>query len=134
MQTVLDTLSALRWDIVIILGATGIIMALLSSLVGMRQKVEIPLWWLLYAVWIVVVILMQLESVFWTILMASLAAGILHAITQSILLDRYIKNNPWYADKMTGPKSKMRMMFLIMGIIIGAGFGAIVGGIALIFS
>ena len=44
----------LFWPIILGLGSTGILMALLSSLVGMRQKVEMPTWWGLYAIWVVV--------------------------------------------------------------------------------
>ena len=58
----------LSWPIVFGLGSTGILMALLSSLVGMRQKVEVPAWWGLYAIWVVVVLSTGNATPFRTIL------------------------------------------------------------------
>jgi chromate transport protein ChrA len=120
----------LSWTVVFALGATGILMALLSSLVGMRQKVENPAWWGLYALWVAFVFVFEVPSPFTTILLASILAGLLHGSTQSLLLDHYIANNPWYAEQMQGPRKKLRLQFLLMGLGIGAGFGVIVGGIA----
>lgn len=45
-------MTELPWDLVLALSTTGVFMALLSSLIGMRPKVENPLWWAVYAVWI----------------------------------------------------------------------------------
>ena len=123
-------LTDLPWGLIAALGSTGIAMALLSSLVGMRQKVEVPLWWALYAVWVAVVLLTGVQAPFRTILLASIFAGIVHGITQGLLIERYKRSNPWYADKMKGPNAKLAMMFVVMGVVIGVVFGAVVGGIA----
>ncbi|MCP3981784.1 MAG: hypothetical protein GY716_20980 [bacterium] len=123
-------LNDLPWAWISILAATCIPMALLSSLVGLRQKLEMPLWWGLYAIWIAVVLMLDIGAPFRTILIASTVGGVLHGITQGVLIDRYIENNPWYADQMQGPKPRMRMMFVVMGLGIGLVFGAIMGGIA----
>ena len=61
---------------------------------------------------------------------ASILGGLLHALVQGLLLPAYIRNNPWYADKMKGPHSKLRLQFLGMGVTIGAVFGALMGGVA----
>ena len=123
-------LPELPWNWIVGLGSTGILMALLSSLVGMRAKVENPAWWALYSIWVVLILQFEVSPTFLTILMASVLAGLLHATTQSLLIEQYKKNNPWYADKMTGPVSKIRMMFMLMGLGIGVAFGGLVGGIA----
>ncbi len=118
------------WGTIIALASTGIGMALLSSLVGMRQKIEIRLWWSLYAIWVAVVLLTGIAAPFLTILIASVLAGVLHATTQGLLINHYRRNNPWYADQMKGSNAKSAAQFLMMGVIIGTGFGALVGVIA----
>jgi hypothetical protein len=120
----------LSWPLILGLASTGIPMALASSLIGMRQKVEIPAWWGLYAVWVAVVLWTGNPAPFRTILFASTLAGVLHACTQALLLERYIQSNPWYASQMNKPRSKLRAQFLVSGVLIGAGFGALVAGIA----
>ena len=130
MEGWLETLSGLRWPLVLGLAATGIPMALLSSLVGLRQKVEIPLWWALYAGWVVVVLSTGVEAVFTTITVASLLAGIAHSATQALLVRHYRRNNPWYAEQMQGSDGKLAAGFLVMGVVIGLGFGAVVGLVA----
>ena len=130
MEAMINSLAILQWGIIISLASTGIIMALLSSLVGMKQKVESPLWWGLYVIWIIVVLLLKANNPFLTILVSSILAGLLHGITQGILIEHYKKNNPWYVERMQGSNVKMAIQFVVMGIAIGAGFGAIVGGIA----
>ena len=123
-------MQTLSWPLILGLSSTGIFMALISSLVGMRQKVEVPSWWILYAIWVAIVLGSGNEAPFRTILIASLVAGVLHAITQSLLLDAYIRNNPWYAEQMQKPRTILRLQFLRSGVMIGAGFGALIGGIA----
>lgn len=130
MERFIDTLANLQWGLITGLSGTGIIMGLISCLVGMRQKVEIPLWWGLYAIWIAIMLFTNASAPFLTILIASGLAGILHGMTQAFLVDHYKENNPWYAEKMQGPKGKMATQFVVMGIVIGIVFGAIVGGIA----
>jgi len=120
----------LSWPLIFGLASTGIIMALASSLIGMRQRVEMPSWWVLYAGWVAIVLLSGNDAPFRTILIASAIAGVLHATTQSVLLDQYIKNNPWYAKQMSKPRASLRLQFIISGLLIGTVFGAIVAGIA----
>jgi hypothetical protein len=119
-----------HWGLVMGLGATGIVLALLSCLVGMRPKVENPAWWGLYVVWIVVVLAVGVSPPFFTLLAASILAGLLHGTTTELLIDRYIENNSWHAEKMQGPKSKHALKFVLTGLVVGVGMGAVVGGIA----
>jgi len=126
----LEFFDNLDWIFIGALSTTGIIMALISCLIGMRQKVEIPLWWSLYAIWIVITLSTDTPAPFLTILTASSLAGTFHGVIQAFLIDQYIRNNPWYAEKMQGPRKKLAAQFVIMGVVIGIVFGAIVGGIA----
>jgi hypothetical protein len=114
----------------VILASTGILMALISSLVGMHPKVENPAWWGLYGIWIVVVLAWAPGAPFRTILVASTLAGLLHGVTTALLLDPYRANNPWHAERTQGPRGKLATQFIGMGVAIGLGFGAIIGGIA----
>jgi hypothetical protein len=123
-------MTELPWTLIAVLGSTGILMGLVSCLIGMRPKVENPAWWGLYAVWVAVVLLTDRSAPFLTILIASGIAGLLHGATTGLLLDRYRANNPWHAERTQGPRAKLAAQFVAMGIAIGTAFGAVVGGIA----
>lgn len=120
----------LPWTLIAALGSTGILMALVSCLVGMRPKVENPAWWGLYTVWVTIVLLLDRSAPFRTIVIASTIAGVLNGTTVSLLLDQYRRNNPWHAEQTQGSRGKLAAQFIGMGLAIGVGFGAIVGGIA----
>jgi hypothetical protein len=120
----------LPWPLIAILASTGVLMALVSCLVGMRPKVENPAWWGLYAVWVAVVLLTDRGAPFRTILVASAIAGFLHGATTGLLLERYRASNPWHAERARGPRVKVAAQFVAMGIAIGMAFGAVVGGVA----
>ena len=123
-------MTELPWDLVLALSTTGVLMALLSALIGMRPKVENPLWWAVYAVWIAVVVTADRGAPFLTILVASPLAGLWHGTTQAILLNQYKRNNPWHAEKMRGSRRKSLAQFVLMGVAVGTVFGAVVGAIA----
>jgi len=123
-------MDALPWTLILILASTGILMALVACLVGMRPKVENPAWWALYLVWIFAVLRFAPDAKFLTILVASTLAGLLHGITTAALLDPYRANNPWHAERTQGPRGKLAAQFIGMGLAIGLGFGAVVGGLA----
>lgn len=121
---------SLPWGLVLSFALTGVFMSLLSCLRGLRQKAEIPLWWALYAIWVVIVVWRDVPNPFLVILVASILAGVLNGALTSILIEHYIRNNPWYADKMQGSKLVLSARFLMMGVVIGVVFGALVGAIA----
>ena len=123
-------MSDISWGLVAAFAACGLPMALLSCLVGMRPKVETPLWWGVYLVWAAIAFFGEIEAVFSTLFVGSILAGFVHATTTALLLDRYVANNPWHAEKMQGPKWKLRAQFMIMGVVIGSVFGAAVAGLA----
>jgi hypothetical protein len=120
----------LPWGFVITLAMTGVFIGLISSLVGLRQKAEIPLWFTWYAMWVVVVLVYRVPSPFPVILIASILAGILNGLTSSLLIKSYRKKNPWYEKQLDVSNMRVARRFLTVGPIIGAVFGAVVGGIA----
>lgn len=119
----------LSWPLIVGLAATGIPLALVSCLVGMRPKLENPAWWVLYLIWIAVVLYLG-ASPFWTILIASFIAGVFHALTTGLLLDQYRKNNPWHAEGMSDSNAREARRFLLIGLIAGLSMGAVFGGLA----
>ncbi len=119
----------ISWHLVLSFAATGIGMGLLSCLVGMKPKLENPLWWGLYLIWITVVLGLGSNAPFLTLLLASTLAGVLHGCTSALLMDKYIQNNPWHSKKLKGPKSKLAQKFVKIGMGVGFGFGLIVAGI-----
>ena len=123
-------MAAISWGLVAIFVSSGIAMALLSCLIGIPPKVENPAWWGLYAVWIGISLFLKIDAPFSTLLVSSILAGLLHGTTCALLFDQYIANNPWHQEKMQGPRKKLKMQFIFLGIAIGTVFGAIVGGIA----
>jgi len=120
----------ISWELVVPFIASGIVMALLSCLIGIRPKIENPIWWVLYAVWVGVALLLEIPAPFYTLFISSILAGLFHGATSAILLERYIVNNPWHAERMQGPRAKLSAQFVIMGVVVGAMFGAVVAGIA----
>lgn len=123
-------MTELPWDLVLALSTTAVFMALLSFLIGMRPKVENPLWWAVYAVWIAIVVTADRGAPFLTILVASPLAGLWHGTTQAILLTQYKRNNPWHAEKLRGSRRKCLARFVLMGVAVGTVSGGVVGAIA----
>ncbi|MEQ8766510.1 MAG: hypothetical protein RL885_21530 [Planctomycetota bacterium] len=124
-----EVMQEVSWELAVFFALSGIAMALVSCLIGMRPKVENPAWWLVYAAWIAIVILTNAPAPFWTLWIASMLAGLLHGATSALLVDRYVQNNPWHQERMQGPRKKHQLQFLIAGPIVGVVFGALVGGI-----
>lgn len=123
-------MAEISWWLVVVFASSGIGMALLSCLIGMRPKIENPLWWGLYVVWVGIALAAGIKAPFSTLLVSSILAGLLHGTTSALLLDQYITNNPWHANRMQGPRGKLASQFMVMGIVFGIAFGAVVAGIA----
>ncbi len=122
-------MAEISWYLVFGFAATGIGMGVLSCRVGMRPKVENPLWWLLYLIWIAIALILDSKSPFWTLLIASVLAGLFHGGISAFLIDQYKQNNPWHAKKMKGSKSKQQRSFIKIGLTVGFAFGLMVAGI-----
>jgi|TARA_B100000530_G_scaffold261072_1_gene174246 hypothetical protein len=114
----------------ILLASTGVLMGLLTSLVGLPGMVELSAWTGIYLLWIVYGLKVELPSPVRTMAFASTLAGLLAGSTQVILMERYKASNPWYASEFeTSSASDMATAFLVQGIIAGLVFGLIVGAI-----
>jgi hypothetical protein len=123
-------MSEIAWGLTLCYAASGVVMALVSALVGMKPRLENPLWWLLYALWIAAALLLGVEAVFRTVLAGSILAGFLHGATLALLLDRYRENNPWHAEKMQGSRGKLAAQLVAIGLVVGTLFGAVVAALA----
>src|SRR2546425_4713250 len=119
----------LSWPLIAALATTGIVMALVSCLVGMPPRVENPAWWGVYVGWVAVVLMAHSNAPFLTILVASGLAGLLHGTTRALLLDQYRRHNPWHADRTQGQHSKLAVQFVVSGVLAGTPFLAAVGAL-----
>jgi len=119
----------MRWGLIAILGSWGVVMGLLTSLVGIPPWLEPLLWFGAYAVWIPV-ILWRRAPAFQTALAASLLSGALVGPVQAALLPYYIARNPWYASMMNPDPTQARMAIVAQGIVAGFIFGLGVSGVA----
>ncbi len=119
----------MRWGLVALLGSWGLVMGLLTSLVGLSPLLEAALWFGAYAVWIPV-ILWRRAPPFQTGLAASLLSGLLVGPVQAALFVPYLANNPIYADLMTGTANEARLGMVAQGIVAGFLFGLFVGGLS----
>lgn len=119
----------MRWGLVALLGSWGLVMGLLTSLVGLSPLLETALWLGAYAVWIPV-ILWRRAPPFQTGLAASLLSGLLVGPIQAVLFSAYLANNPFYADLMTGTANEARLGMVAQGVVAGFLFGLFVGGLA----
>jgi len=119
-------------DYVIIgLGAvTGLAMGGITSLVGLPPSVEPGVWFAFYAVWLVAVHRRRSPSPFATVVLASLASGVVVGGVQVALLPQYIEANPWYAEYMGGTQASLAGQMMVQALGMGMLFGVAVGLLA----
>jgi len=125
-----EILSTLSWPHVLGLGAFGLVLGLLSTLVGLKQKQEISLWFAIYFAMVLLARVTSAPHPFTTILFASILAGLLSATTTMILFGPYVRNNPWYAEQVRRPRAQLAGSFYGMALGMGTLFGAVFGGLA----
>ena len=112
----------------IILASTGLIMGLLSSLVGLPSIVEYSLWTAFYVLWVVYGIRVKIDMPVRRMAFASTLGGLLAGSTQVILMEQYRENNPWYSEMFeTSSAQDLSTKLLGEGIAMGILFGLIVG-------
>jgi len=112
----------------IILASTGLIMGLLSSLVGLPTMVEFSLWTAFYVLWIVYGVRVNIDMPVRRMAFASTLGGLLAGSTQVILMEQYRENNPWYSEIFeTSSAQDLSTKLLGEGIAMGILFGLIVG-------
>lgn len=112
----------------IIFAVAGVLMGLLTSLVGLPAMVEYSAWAGLYLLLMVLGLKLELPTPVRTLGFASTLAGLLTGSTQVILMEHYQANNPWYASEFeTSSAADLSTAFLVQGIILGLVCGLIVG-------
>lgn len=116
------------------LGLTGVVMGLLTALVGLPPSVE-PLVWLgAYALWVVMLTRRGTTRPLVTVLLASVWTGVLTGLVQGVLQSSYIANNPWYAEEFAGAGTGLGLgaQFVGFGAMMGLIFGVAVGLVAFV--
>ena len=112
----------------IIFAGVGILMGLLTSLVGLPAMVEYSAWAGLYLLLMVLGLKLAVPTPVRTMGFASTLAGLLTGSTQVILMEHYRANNPWYASEFeTSTAADLSTAFLVQGIIFGLACGLLVG-------
>lgn len=117
--------------IIVVLGAfTGLVMGLLTSLVGLSPALEPAVWVANYGVWLWMMQRRASPSPFPTAVLASLVSGVVVGTVQAALLPAYIASNPWYAAYMNGTPASLGGQMVVQGVGMGMLFGVVVGLVA----
>ncbi len=117
----------MNWTWIGILSLTGIVMGLLTSLVGLPWGLEPAVWVGFYIVWAVVVLKRGLAP-FATPFAASIGSGVLVSLTQFALWEQYVASNPWYFEDVATATERSLPALMGFGIGMGIGWGLLVGG------
>ncbi len=127
------TPKSLSWPAIAILSLTGLVMGLLTSLVGLPQFVELGVWLTAYVGWGFFVLRSNLPA-FVTPLLASVLSGVWTGGAQYLLRDQYVANNPWYASDIAEAGGitlgGVLGFALVMGLAWGLVLGAVFRGVA----
>jgi hypothetical protein len=107
--------------------ATGLVMGLITSLVGLSPALEPLVWMVGYAVWLRVMVGRRSPSPLMTTVLASLASGVVVGLVQAVLLEPYRLANPWYAAYHGGDQLTVGAQMVVQGLGMGALFGVAVG-------
>lgn len=113
------------------LSSTGVIMGLLTALVGLPPPVEPLLWVLAYSAWVVLVLARAEPRPLATMVLAGGITGLLTGSIQIALLPAYLEANPQWAGEIAGrTRAEMIPNFVGFGITMGLLFGVIFGLVA----
>lgn len=113
------------------LSLTGVVMGLLTSLVGLGVPAEPIVWTLAYAAWAVIVVKARTPKPFLTVVVGSLLTGLWCGVVQTVLFDAYLASNAEAAAQIEDPSRAAAAPLLIgFGVLMGLVFGAIFGAIA----
>ncbi len=116
----------MNWTWIAIFSLTGVVVGLLTSLVGLPGGLEPAVWVGFYLLWGVAVVKRDLPP-FWTPFIGSVGSGVLVGITQFALWTSYVASNPWYADQIADSEANLGQI-LGFGVGMGIGWGLFVGG------
>jgi len=113
---------------VLILAPTGILMGLLTSLVGLPVQVELAAWLVLYILWLVYGVWSEVQMPVRRLAFSGTLSGLLAGSTQVLLMEHYKKNNPWYSDVFeTSAAQDLSTKFLGESIAVGLVLGLLTG-------
>ena len=109
----------------LILGSTGLLVGGLSVFVGLPQMVEIILWLIIYLLWVVYGVRVQVVNPVRSMMFAGTLSGLLCANIKVVFMEQFKLNNSWaYTDAAA---KDLMIGFVGSGIGIGLVAGAIVG-------
>lgn len=111
----------LYWVAILALG--GLAMGLVTSFIGLPKGREFVGWLLLYAFMVTVIVLVDAEAPFWTVLAASIAANITAGLAQVALLPSYRRKNPWFAEELAKPGRNVIAGLIGFSLFAGSLFG-----------
>ena len=112
----------------LILACTGLLMGLLTSLVGLPIVAEVALWIILYLLWVVYAVRIEFSQPVRRLAFASTLAGLITGSIQVILMEQYQVHNPWYSASFeTSVATDLSTQFLGRGIAVGVVCGLVVG-------
>ena len=109
----------------------GVVMGLVTTLVGIPASYEPIGWFAGYGLWLGVMTRRRPERPFATAVAGSVLAGVAVASLQVALLPMYVANNPWYAGLIEADRAAMAPAFFLQGLFAGTVFGILVGGLAI---
>lgn len=109
----------------------GVVMGLVSALLGVPPSIEPAVWIALCAAWIAITYRRGAEHPFQVVLTTSVLTGLLTGAVQLLLLRSYVEHNPWYAKSIAGRgTAELAMVFLGQSLAAGVVLGAIGGAAA----
>lgn len=110
------------------MSANGVVVGLLTSLVGLPTHVEFGVWIASYVVWGFIVLRKSLRP-FLGPLVASALSGVWVGAIQFALREAYVANNPWYAEQIAEAGGITAAGTIGFGAGMGLGWGVVVGGL-----
>jgi hypothetical protein len=117
----------LDWPIIALLSLTGVVMGLVTSLVGLPIEAELGAWGVFFAGWVPVLLWRQPTSPVGTASAAGTLAGIWAAVVQLLLLEHYTASNPWYATELAATPVELAPVMALQGVVIGVLYGSLAG-------
>ncbi len=112
----------------LLLASTGLIMGGLSAFVGLPTIVEFILWNIVYGLWFLYAMRIDIEAPVRRLAFTSTTAGLMAGSMQVFFMEQYKVSNPWYAEVFeTSTAQDLATRFLIQGIVLGLIYGLIVG-------
>jgi len=115
---------------ILVLAPTGILMGLLTALVGLPVKVELAAWLGLYTLWVAYGVRFEVQAPIRRMAFCGTLAGLFTGSTQVILMEQYKANNPWFSDVFeTSTAQDLSTNLLGKDIALGVLFGLITGAL-----